>query len=71
MAVINHFEKIATLLAGGWGEPPVIEDEEIDARECLEEASIASVAAGTYNFVRIHETLRITPAMAANGSKRR
>jgi len=46
MAVIDHFEKIAALLAGERGESPVIEDEKIDARERLEQASIASVATG-------------------------
>jgi hypothetical protein len=46
MAVINHFEEIAALVAGERGESPVIEDEKIDARERLEETSISSVAAG-------------------------
>jgi hypothetical protein len=31
MAVIDHFEEIATLVAGERGESPVIEDEKIDA----------------------------------------
>ena len=46
MAVIDHFEEIATLVAGERGESPVIEDEKIDARERLEKTSISSVAAG-------------------------
>jgi hypothetical protein len=46
MAVIDDLEEIATLLAGERGEPPIVEDEEIDARERLEQSSIASVAAG-------------------------
>ncbi|SRR6266852_4972283 len=46
MAVIDDLEEITTLLAGERDEPPIVEDEELDARERLEQASIASVAAG-------------------------
>jgi hypothetical protein len=46
VAVVYDFEEIATLLAGEWGEAPVIEDEEIDPRQHLEEPCIAPVAAG-------------------------
>ena len=45
MAVIDHFEEIATLIAGEGSKPPIVEYEKIDTRERLEEASIASVAA--------------------------
>ncbi len=46
MAVIDDLEEIATLLAGEWGETPVVEDEEVDPRQRLEKAGIAAVAAG-------------------------
>ena len=46
MAVVDDLEEIAPLFAGERGEPPIVEDEEIDARQCLEEPGIASVAAG-------------------------
>jgi hypothetical protein len=45
MAVVDDLEEVAALLAGQRGESPVVEDEELDARQRLEEASVASVAA--------------------------
>src|SRR6266545_2133469 len=45
MAVVDDLEEIATLLASERGEPPIVEDEEIDPRQHLEKPSIASVAA--------------------------
>ena len=46
MAIIDDLEQIAALLAGERGEPPIVEDEELDARRALEQPGIASVAAG-------------------------
>jgi hypothetical protein len=44
--LIDDLEKIAPLLAGERGEPPIVEDEELDPRQRPEEPGIASVAAG-------------------------
>jgi putative transposase len=45
VAIVDHLEEIAPLIAGKRSEPPIVEDEEIDTRQRLEQASIAPVAA--------------------------
>jgi hypothetical protein len=45
MAIFEDFEEIALLGAGERREPPVVEDEELDAPERLEEPGVAPIAA--------------------------
>lgn len=46
MAIVDDFEEVTALLAGQWGEPPVIEDEQLDASDAGEQTAVAAVAAG-------------------------
>ena len=45
MPIIEDFQEIAPLLGGERCQSPVIQDQELDARQRLEEASVASIAA--------------------------
>src|SRR5882757_4203266 len=46
MAVVDDLKEITTLVGGEWSQSPVVEDEEFDPRQRLEQACMASVAAG-------------------------
>jgi len=46
VAIIEDLEEVAALLRRQRGEAPVVEDEQIDAREGLEQPDVAAVAAG-------------------------
>jgi hypothetical protein len=45
MPVVEDFQEIAPLLGREWGQAPVIEDQELDARQRLEEAAVTSITA--------------------------
>ncbi len=43
--VVDDLQQVATLLLCQGGEPPVIEDQELDARQVLEQPGMSAVAA--------------------------
>jgi hypothetical protein len=45
MAVVEDLQEIAPLVGREWGEAPVIEDQELDARERPEEPAVAAITA--------------------------
>src|SRR6266508_3729952 len=45
VAIVHDLEQVAAPLGGHWSEPPVVEDEKLDAAEGLEQPFVASVAA--------------------------
>ncbi len=45
MAVVDDLQEIAGLILGDGGEPPVVEDQQIDARQALQQTRVTSVAA--------------------------
>ncbi len=46
VAIVDDFEQVAALLGGQRGEPPIVEDEQVDAGDAGQQASVAAVAAG-------------------------
>jgi hypothetical protein len=44
MAILHHLQQVASLLGRHRGKSPVVEDQEFDARQGPEKASMAAVA---------------------------
>ena len=45
VTVVDDVEQVAALLRGERGEPPIVEDQQLDTCQALEQAWIASIAA--------------------------
>ena len=45
VAVFQNLEQVATLLIARWGEPPVVDDDDIDPGELGQQADVAAVCA--------------------------
>jgi hypothetical protein len=54
VTVFEDFEEIALLRLGEDGEPPIVQDQELDARKVLEQPTVTAVAAGERE--RLEET---------------
>lgn len=46
VSVVDDLQEVAALFGGEWDDAPVVEDQHLDARQVLEHAGIAAVAAG-------------------------
>ena len=46
VTVLEDFEEIALLRLGEDRQTPIVEDQELDARQVLEEATVTAIAAG-------------------------
>lgn len=44
MTIIDDLKQVAALFGVNWSNSPVIEDKQLDARETLEKACVATVA---------------------------
>ena len=47
MAIVDDFEQVTALLGGHWGEPPVVEDEQLHAGQAGEQTPVTAIAAGS------------------------
>src|SRR5215510_357293 len=45
VAIVDDFQQVAALLRGQWCQSPIVKDQELHAREALEQAWIATIAA--------------------------
>src|SRR5262249_11420292 len=45
MAVVESLQEIASLLGGEWGQTPIVQDQELDARERPQEPAEAAITA--------------------------
>ena len=45
MPIVEDFQKVAPLVERERCQPPVVQDQEFDARQYLEEAAVASITA--------------------------
>ena len=45
MPILDNLKDVATLLGGERGEAPIVQDQQLDARQALEEPGVTPIAA--------------------------